>query len=81
MDALGSHASPLARDDHPFSSVRYQGAHAQSRAGTYDPNRTGGLPSSRPDGKHVRVGRRCCCGEIIDDLQRAQSKASMQITG
>jgi Protein of unknown function (DUF3141) len=79
--ARQSHVSALARDDHPFSSVRYQGPHAQSRAGTYDPDRTGGLPSSRPDRTHVRVGRHCCCGEIIDDLQRAQSKASMQITG
>ena len=48
---------------------------AQSRAGTYDPDRTDGLPSSRHDRKHVRVGRRGCCGKIIDDLQRAQSKA------
>jgi hypothetical protein len=36
-----------------------------------------------PTRKHFRAGqmryRHCRCGEIIDDLQRAQSKASMQI--
>src|SRR3984893_2425586 len=81
--ARQGHVPALSRDHHPFSPVRYQGAHAQSRARTDDPDRTGGLRSSRPDRKHVRAGQmrycHCGCGEIIDNLQRAQSKASMQI--
>ena len=79
VDAL-SRVRPRRRRS-PIFVRRDQGPHAQSRAGTYDPDRTGGLPGGRPDRKHVRVGRHCCCSEIIDDLQRAQSKASMQITG
>ena len=80
MRSARSRVRPRPRRS-PIFVRRYQGPHAQSRAGTYDPDRTGGLPSSRPDRKHVRVGRHCCCSEIINDLQRAQSKASMQITG
>jgi hypothetical protein len=79
MHSARSSVRPRPRRS-PIFVRRYQGPHAQSRAGTYDPDRTGGLPSSRPDRKHVRVGRHCWCGEIIDDLQRAQFKASMQIT-
>jgi len=77
MRSARSRVRPRPRRS-PIFVRRYQGPDAQSRAGTYDPDRTGGLPSSRPDRKHVRVG---CCDENIDDLQRAQFKASMQITG
>jgi hypothetical protein len=73
--ARQSHVSALARDDHPFSSVRYQGPHAQSRAGTYD---SIGPAASRVLGP---TGHTSVSGAIADDLQRAQFKASMQITG
>src|SRR6202171_5036355 len=63
-DARQGHVPALARDHHPFSPVRYQGAHAKSRAGTDDSDRTRGLWSSSLDRKHVRAGqmryRHCC---------------------